>query len=80
MDGSKKSTRDAAPAGLEYPRYEGGFFVSIFTPEAKQVVQRCMDRGVFLVPLQGAVRVALCATPAADVPFLTETLSEALRG
>ena len=70
----------AAPAGLEYPRYEGGFFVSIFTPEAKQVVRRCMDRGVFLVPLQGAVRVALCATPASDVPFLTETLSEALRG
>lgn len=70
----------AGPAGLEYPRYEGGFFVSIFTPEAKQVVQRCMDQGVFLVPLQGAVRVALCATPASDVPFLTETLSAALKG
>ncbi|MEO0652652.1 MAG: aminotransferase class I/II-fold pyridoxal phosphate-dependent enzyme, partial [Planctomycetota bacterium] len=42
--------------GLVYPRYEGGFFVSVFTDDPFGAVDRCKQDGVFLVPLQGAVR------------------------
>ncbi|QDU83627.1 Aromatic-amino-acid aminotransferase [Planctomycetes bacterium Pla163] len=69
----------ASGTSLRYPRYEGGFFVSCFTSDPHAVAQRCKAQGLFLVPLQGAVRVALCSVPAADIPFLVEVLDEAVR-
>ena len=65
----------AQGAGLTYPRYEGGFFVAVFTPDAKRTAQLCADEGVFVVPLQNAVRLALCSTPAADIPRLVESVA-----
>jgi hypothetical protein len=37
------------------------------------------ELGVFVVPIPGAVRVALCSTPARDVPRLVQALAEGLR-
>lgn len=67
--------REAQRAGLAYPRYEGGFFVSVFTPDAKVTVAECAKAGVFVVPQDGAVRIALCSTPARDVPRLVEAVA-----
>jgi hypothetical protein len=36
------------------------------------------ELGVYVVPLNGAVRVALCSTPAAEVPRLIEALAVGL--
>lgn len=69
----------ASSAGLAYPRYDGGFFVSVFTPDAEVTAASMRDRGVFLVPVKGAVRVALCATPASTVPRVVEALTEGVR-
>jgi aromatic-amino-acid transaminase len=67
--------RAATDAELSYPRYEGGFFVSVFTDDPYATAQVCAELGVFVVPLrQGAVRVALCATPAAAIPRLVAAL------
>ncbi|MFN0244054.1 MAG: pyridoxal phosphate-dependent aminotransferase [Planctomycetota bacterium] len=66
--------REASRAGLAYPRYEGGFFVSVFTPDAEITAQTMRDLGVFVVPIRGAVRVALCSTPVRDVPRLVQAL------
>ena len=71
--------REAAGSALHYPRYEGGFFVSCFTPDPVAVSDRCKERGLFLVPLQGAVRVALCSVPKAEIPTLVEILDGAVR-
>ena len=68
----------ARPAGLRYPRYEGGFFVTVFTPDAEQTARRMRELGVFVVPVAGAVRVALCSTPVAKVPRLVAALGEGL--
>jgi aromatic-amino-acid transaminase len=70
--------RHAAARGLVYPRYEGGFFVSVFTDDPFSVVERTKAEGVFLVPLAGAVRVALCATPVDKVERLVDSLARAL--
>jgi aromatic-amino-acid transaminase len=70
----------ARAAGLDYPRYEGGFFVAVFTPDAAATVERMQADGVFVVPLSGAVRVALCATPKAEIPRLVDSLARAIRG
>lgn len=65
----------ARRAGLEYPRYEGGFFVAVFTPDPIVTSTKAQELGVFVVPIQGAVRVALCSTPAKDVPRLVEAVA-----
>lgn len=60
---------------LRYPRYEGGFFVSVFTPDSMATAARMRELGVYVVPIPGAVRVALCATPLPAVPRLVEALA-----
>lgn len=68
--------RAAATTELVHPRYEGGFFVSVFTPDAGRTAAVMRDRGVYVVPMEGAVRVALCATPEGQVPRLVDALVE----
>lgn len=69
----------AAKAGLSYPRYEGGFFVSVFTPDAELTARLMRDEGVYVVPLVGAVRVAICATPRSLIGRLVESLARGVR-
>jgi len=68
----------AGRAGLRYPRYEGGFFVTVFTADSAACARRMRELGVYVVPVRGAVRVALCSTPAAEVPRLVEALQQGL--
>jgi aromatic-amino-acid transaminase len=64
----------ARPKGLQYPRYEGGFFVTVFTPDAEGRAAKMKERGVYVVPQKGAVRVALCSVAQTDVPSLVDAL------
>lgn len=66
----------AAATSIKYPRYDGGFFVSVFTPDSEATAARMRDLGVFVVPIPGAVRVALCATPLNAVPRMVEALAQ----
>ncbi|MBT8335688.1 MAG: aminotransferase class I/II-fold pyridoxal phosphate-dependent enzyme [Gemmatimonadetes bacterium] len=68
--------REATAAGLDFPRYDAGFFVAVFTPDAATTARVMREAGVYTVPIDGAVRVGLCCTPAADVPRLVEALVE----
>ena len=61
---------------LSYPRYEGGFFVTVFTPDSRRTAAVMREAGVYVVPVDGAVRVALCATPRAEIPRLVQALRE----
>ena len=60
---------------LRYPRYEGGFFVTVFADDAHERAVRMKDKGVFVVPQKGALRVALCSVAAKDVERLVEALA-----
>lgn len=71
--------REARAAGLRYPRYEGGFFVSVFAADAEAAAASMRADGVYVVPMDGAVRVALCSTPAASVPRLVQSLAKAVK-
>jgi aromatic-amino-acid transaminase len=65
-----------APAKkLEYPRYEGGFFVTVFDDDAFGKAERMRKDGVFVVPQKGALRVALCSVAERDVPRLVEAFA-----
>ncbi len=65
----------AQPKQLRYPRYEGGFFVTVFHPDAEAQAQRMREQGVYVVPQTGALRVALCSVAERDVPRLVEALA-----
>jgi len=68
----------AAPRGIRYPRYEGGFFVTVFPRgEAAKRAAEMRERGVFVVPTQGALRVGLCSVAERDIPRLVDALATA---
>jgi aromatic-amino-acid transaminase len=64
----------ASKAGLPTPRYDAGFFVAVFTPDEQTSAAKMREMGVYTVPIPGAVRVAMCSTPASVVPRLVEAL------
>ena len=66
---------EAASAGLKTPRYDSGFFVAVFTRNADATARTMREMGVYVTPIQGAVRAALCSTPVASVPRLVEALA-----
>ncbi|MFT5058484.1 MAG: aromatic-amino-acid transaminase [Planctomycetota bacterium] len=72
--------REAVKAKLNYPRYEGGFFVIVFTTDPQETVRRCNAEGLFVVPIKGAIRIALCATPKNVVKPMVEILGRAVAG
>jgi len=62
---------------LRYPRYDGGFFSTVFVPEGKdpqKIAAALRDRGVFVVPQGQGLRIGLCSVPERDVPRLVEAL------
>ncbi len=65
----------ARPRGLKYPRYEGGFFVTVFQDGAKEKADRMREAGVFVVPAKGALRIALCSVAEKDVARLVASLA-----
>jgi aspartate/tyrosine/aromatic aminotransferase len=64
----------AAKAGLRMPRYENGFFLIVYTADSDRTAAAMRDEGVFVLPIPGAVRVALCHTPKKDLPRLVDAL------
>jgi aromatic-amino-acid transaminase len=72
--------RHAHARGLRYPRYEGGFFVTVFDDRPREKAEAMRAKGVYVVPVAGtgaagALRVALCAVPEGDVPRLVQALA-----
>jgi aromatic-amino-acid transaminase len=65
----------AGAKGLRYPRYEGGFFVTVFHDDAHAKALAMKEKGVFVVPAKGALRVALCSVAEKDVERLVDALA-----
>jgi aromatic-amino-acid transaminase len=68
----------ARPLGLRYPRYDGGFFVTVGSDDAPKHAAALRDRGMFVVPLGGSLRVALCSVATSDVARLARSMAEVL--
>ncbi|AUX48596.1 aminotransferase [Sorangium cellulosum] len=66
----------ASTRKLRYPRYNGGFFITVFCEDAQAAAARLQQDGVFVVPISaGALRVALCAVAERDIPRLVDTIA-----
>lgn len=65
-------------AGLPTPRYDAGFFVTVFTPDQDKTAAAMREHGVYTVPIPGAVRIAVCSTPADQIPRLVNACEAGL--
>jgi aromatic-amino-acid transaminase len=70
--------REAKAARLPYPRYDGGFFTTVFADDAEGAAKRMRANGVYGVPIEGALRLGLCSVAKADVPRLVRSVADAL--
>jgi len=55
--------KEALEAGLSHTPFRGGFFLTLPTEHAVEVVDRLMEEKIFVVPMSKGVRVALCSIP-----------------
>ncbi len=70
--------RSAAGTKLRYPRYDGGFFVTVFTDDSKIAMGKLEAKGVFVVPSPGSLRVALCSVAERDIGTLVHALNDSI--
>ena len=63
---------------LPTPKFDSGFFVSVFTPDQDATAAAMRELGVYVVPIPGAVRVAVCSTPESTMRRLTNALEAGL--
>jgi aromatic-amino-acid transaminase len=66
-------------AGLRYPRYDGGFFTTVFCEDAAGAAAKLRAEGLFVVPQSGALRVALCSVAERDIARLVEGIARHTR-
>jgi aromatic-amino-acid transaminase len=78
LDGRVSAFNELArPRRLRYPRYDGGFFVTAFVEDAPLAAAKMKEDGVFVVPLKGALRVALCSVAVPNIHRLVDSLEKA---
>ena len=56
-----------------------GFFAWLEHSDAASIVEKCASNQVYLVPLNGGVRIGLCAIPTNQIERVAKSLSEALQ-
>ena len=66
-------------AGLRYPRYDGGFFTTVFCEDAAGAAAKLRAEGLFVVPQSGALRVALCSVAERDIARLVDGIARHTR-
>lgn len=65
----------AKAKGIKYPRYEGGFFVTVFHEEAQKKAAELREKGIYVVPTGKGLRIGLCSVAESDVPRLVDALA-----
>jgi aromatic-amino-acid transaminase len=68
----------AAACELSHTPYGGGFFTSVFVDEPQRVAARLRTQGVYVVPMAGALRIALSAVRTDEVADLAYEIRGAL--
>jgi aromatic-amino-acid transaminase len=69
----------ASAENLSYPPCDGGFFTTVFCEDAQAVAARLKADGVFVVPMAGGLRVALCSVAERDIPRLVAAIARQVR-
>lgn len=68
--------RIAPGLGLRYPPYAGGFFVTVSCDDPQAAAAALRTKDVFVVPVSGALRVALCSVPLREIDRLARAVAD----
>ena len=60
------------------PKYGGGFFTTVFVDDAQGVAAQLRAKGIYVVPMKGALRIALSAVRSCDAAQLARELRDAI--
>lgn len=77
QDRAKLFLEEAEKHDLELLPYYGGFFISILT-DNKNIFNELVKDHVFVIPMQGLIRIAISSLPLKDIPNLVKILKEHL--
>jgi aspartate/tyrosine/aromatic aminotransferase len=61
--------------GLAGATWDAGYFVTLPADDAPALAERLTQEGVFVVPMQGGVRVGICGLRVADAPRFARALA-----
>ena len=75
---SRSFASAAADWTLPRPTYSGGFFTSVFTDAPERVASTLRAEGVYVVPLEGVLRIALSSVRTQQVSRLARKVAKAL--
>ncbi len=67
--------QEAEKNNLETLPYCGGFFISIIT-ENKNIFKDLVNEHVFVIPMQGMIRIAISSLPLKDIPELVKKIKK----
>ena len=67
-----------AAEGLDGATWDAGYFITLASDDASALARRLTQEGVYVVPMQGGVRVGLCGLRAADAPRFARALAVCL--
>lgn len=70
---------EAAAVQLDVLPYRGGFFITVPTENPDSVSKYLGQNNIFLVPLSGGIRIAICAIPRRQIKGLATAIKDALR-
>jgi aromatic-amino-acid transaminase len=71
----------AKGTGLDYPRYDGGFFTTVLAKpgaDVQAMAKQLRELGIYVVPQGPGLRVALCSVAERDVARLVEGLAKVM--
>ncbi|HHH27623.1 MAG TPA: aminotransferase class I/II-fold pyridoxal phosphate-dependent enzyme, partial [Polyangiaceae bacterium] len=56
----------------------GGFFTTLFCDDAQEAAAKLRERGIYVVPMKGAMRVAMCSVTEAEIERIVPAVAEVL--
>lgn len=70
--------QEADSANMNVLPYRGGFFITVPTETPEVVCEYLSERNIFMVPLSGGVRIAVCSIPKNQIKGLAAKVNKAL--
>lgn len=71
-------TKEANECGLATYKYGGGFFMTILTKHPYDDFAKLMEKGIYLIPLPKALRIAICGIPTKELYGLAYKIKQIL--
>lgn len=70
--------QEAKEVNLEMCPYNGGFFIFINCINNKAVAEKLMEKGLFIVPMSGGLRISIASIPTNEMKGLASLIKEAM--